>query len=83
MLGRLAHNDLQPAAVRLRPALDDLIQLGLDEGALTGIVSGSGPTVAFLAEDERSAIALQITLSAAGHQTLHVHGPVPGARVVL
>jgi len=82
MLGATAHNDLSHAALRLRPALDDIIDLGLAEGALTGIVSGSGPTLAFLADGEQAAIALEVALSAAGHQTLHVHGPVPGARLM-
>ncbi|WP_354002893.1 hypothetical protein [Microbacterium elymi] len=82
MLAATSHNDLTPAALRLRPELDDLINLGLAEGALTGLVSGSGPTVAFLADDEKSAIALRVVLSAAGHETLHVHGPVPGARIM-
>ncbi|WP_029144615.1 4-(cytidine 5'-diphospho)-2-C-methyl-D-erythritol kinase [Microbacterium luticocti] len=82
MLGATAHNDLTDAALRRRPELDDIINLGLDEGALTGIVSGSGPTLAFLADDEQAALALQVTFSAAGHQTLHVHGPVPGAHLL-
>ncbi|MRH28721.1 4-(cytidine 5'-diphospho)-2-C-methyl-D-erythritol kinase [Microbacterium sp. SYP-A9085] len=82
MLGATAHNDLSHAALRLRPALDDIINLGLSQGALTGIVSGSGPTLAFLADDEQAAVALQVVLSAAGHETMHVHGPVPGARII-
>ncbi|WP_308493475.1 4-(cytidine 5'-diphospho)-2-C-methyl-D-erythritol kinase [Microbacterium terrisoli] len=81
-LASASHNDLDPAALRLRPPLDDIINLGLDEGALTAFVSGSGPTIAMLAEDERAAIGLQISLSTQGHKALHVHGPVPGARVV-
>jgi 4-diphosphocytidyl-2-C-methyl-D-erythritol kinase len=82
MLGATAHNDLSHAALRLRPALEDVIDLGMAEGALTGIVSGSGPTLAFLVDDEQAAIALQVVFSAAGHETLHVHGPVPGARLM-
>ena len=82
MLGATAHNDLSHAALRLRPVLDDIINLGLSQGALTGIVSGSGPTLAFLADDEQAAVALQVVLSAAGHETMHVHGPVPGARII-
>ncbi|MDR5698806.1 4-(cytidine 5'-diphospho)-2-C-methyl-D-erythritol kinase [Agromyces aerolatus] len=76
-------NDLQAAALRLAPGLADLIDLGEQSGALTGIVSGSGPTVAFLTEDSDSAIALQISLSAARVTALHVHGPVHGARVMV
>ena len=46
------------------------------------MVSGSGPTVAFLADGPEAALDLQVTLSAAGHRALHVHGPVHGARIV-
>ena len=82
LLAASASNELQIAAVRRRPQLNDVLQLGHDEGALTGLVSGSGPTIAFLAEDEASALDLQIALSAAGLTALHVHGPVHGARVL-
>lgn len=82
MLASASDNDLTPAVLRLRPALDDLINLGLQEGAMTALVSGSGPTVAFLVEGEQAALELQVMLSAAGHEALHVHGPVPGARVM-
>ena len=82
MLAAASDNDLTPAVLRLRPSLDDLIDLGLREEAMTALVSGSGPTVAFLAEGEQSALELQVALSAAGYEALHVHGPVPGARVL-
>jgi len=60
----------------------DILELGEKSGALAGIVSGSGPTLAFLAQDAESAIDLQVTLSSAGHNVLRVSGPVHGARVV-
>jgi 4-diphosphocytidyl-2-C-methyl-D-erythritol kinase len=75
-------NDLQAVALRLRPELADTIAEGERLGALAGIVSGSGPTVAFLAEDAEAAIGLEAALDAAGHDVVRVHGPVPGARVV-
>jgi 4-diphosphocytidyl-2-C-methyl-D-erythritol kinase len=40
--------------------------LGIDYGALGGIVSGSGPTVAFLVSDEEHAMDLTVALSASG-----------------
>jgi len=46
------------------------------------MVSGSGPTLAFLAEGPEAALELQVTLAAAGLHALHVHGPVPGARAI-
>ena len=81
-LAEHTRNDLQVAALSMRPQLRDVLELGEQSGALAGLVSGSGPTLAFLAVDPESALELQITLSAAGYEALHVHGPVAGARVV-
>lgn len=75
------HNDLQPATLALAPGLGGILELGETHGALAGIVSGSGPTVAFLAEDAGSAIDLQVALSASRLTAVHVHGPVHGARI--
>jgi len=82
MLAASLRNDLQAPALHLRPDLARVLERGESSGALAGLVSGSGPTLAFLAADEESAIDLQITLSAAGLVALHVHGPVGGARVL-
>jgi len=79
-LAESARNDLQAAALSLRPELRDALELGEEAGALVGLVSGSGPTLAFLAGDPESALELQVVLSAAGYTALHVHGPVQGAR---
>ncbi|GAA1465661.1 4-(cytidine 5'-diphospho)-2-C-methyl-D-erythritol kinase [Microbacterium thalassium] len=81
-LAARTRNDLQPAALSLRPDLGDVLEAGERAGALVGFVSGSGPTIAFLASDPAAALDLQVTLSAAGHVALHVHGPVAGARVL-
>lgn len=81
-LAEHTRNDLQVAALSLRPQLREALELGEESGALAGMVSGSGPTLAFLTVDPESALELQITLSAAGYEALHVHGPVAGARVV-
>lgn len=81
-LAEHARNDMQVAALSLRPDLREVLELGEESGALAGMVSGSGPTLAFLTADPESALELQITLSAAGYEALHVHGPVAGARVV-
>jgi 4-diphosphocytidyl-2-C-methyl-D-erythritol kinase len=75
-------NDLQPAAIALAPELAKLVELGERSGALMGIVSGSGPTVAFLTTGAEAALELQVLLSAAQVTAMHVHGPVHGARVV-
>ncbi|MET2010035.1 4-(cytidine 5'-diphospho)-2-C-methyl-D-erythritol kinase [Microbacterium chocolatum] len=75
-------NDLQEAALSLRPDLARVLDLGAEAGALAGMVSGSGPTLAFLADSPEAALEVQIVLSAAGLTALHVHGPVAGARLL-
>ncbi|GAA1481540.1 4-(cytidine 5'-diphospho)-2-C-methyl-D-erythritol kinase [Gordonia sinesedis] len=80
----LLHNDLQPAALSLRPTLRRTLRAGLDAGALGGLVSGSGPTCAFLVADEHSAIEVAAELSGAGvaRSVRTATGPAVGARVV-
>lgn len=77
-------NDLQAPALRLRPELRRALRAATEAGARAALVSGSGPTVAALAEDEDSAVRLAATLAGAGvFRTVRaVHGPVPGARLV-
>lgn len=83
-LGTALSNDLQPAAMALKPELRRLLDAGDELGALGGVVSGSGPTCAFLARDEGHATSLAASLSGEGVcRTVRVaHGPVHGARVV-
>jgi 4-diphosphocytidyl-2-C-methyl-D-erythritol kinase len=77
-------NDLQPAALSLFPELADTLAAGRAAGALTGLVSGSGPTTAFLARDAAAAREVAEALRASGTcRTARVAaGPVPGATVV-
>ena len=83
-LGQALSNDLQPAACSLRPALRLALDVGNDYGALGSIVSGSGPTVAFLVEDDERALDLTVALSASGGVAgvIRAGGPTHGARVV-
>ncbi|MYW97703.1 4-(cytidine 5'-diphospho)-2-C-methyl-D-erythritol kinase [Amycolatopsis rubida] len=83
-LALLLGNDLQAAAVSLRPGLRRTLRAGVNAGALAGCVSGSGPTCAFLCSDAETAVEVAAELSGAGVcRTVRVaHGPVPGARVV-
>ncbi|OZF56237.1 4-(cytidine 5'-diphospho)-2-C-methyl-D-erythritol kinase [Rhodococcus sp. 14-2470-1b] len=83
-LAPLLGNDLQAAAVSLLPQLRRTLRAGLTAGALAGIVSGSGPTCAFLCADSDTAVSVGAELSGAGVcRTVRVaSGPVPGARVV-
>jgi 4-diphosphocytidyl-2-C-methyl-D-erythritol kinase len=77
-------NDLQAPALRLRPELRRALQAAAEAGARAALVSGSGPTVAALSEDEESAVKLAAALAGAGvFRTVRaVHGPVHGARLV-
>lgn len=79
--GRALRNDLEAAAVSLRPALGDVMRHGMAAGALRAMVSGSGPTVAFLARDAAGAGAVAASLRSAGLTATTAYGPVPGARV--
>lgn len=83
-LALLLGNDLQSAAVSLRPNLRRTLRAGVEAGALAGIVSGSGPTCAFLCTDNDAAVRVAAELSGAGVcRTVRVaQGPVPGARIV-
>lgn len=84
MLGQSLSNDLQSAACSLRPALRLVLDVGFDYGALGAVVSGSGPTVAFLVQDEERALDLTVALSASGvvAGVIRATGPTHGARVI-
>lgn len=81
-LAEVMHNDLQSAALRLTPDLGDLIEFGETHGALAGIVSGSGPTIAFLVDSPTAAAQLQSDLAQRGTTAIVARGPVHGARLV-
>lgn len=49
------HNDMEPASISLAPHLRRTLAVAQDAGALRAVVSGSGPTVAFLCADEAEA----------------------------
>jgi len=83
-LGHALHNDLQDAACSLRPQLTDVLDAGIARGAIGAVVSGSGPTIAFLARDGDHALEVQAALSVddvcAAART--AYGPASGVRVV-
>jgi 4-diphosphocytidyl-2-C-methyl-D-erythritol kinase len=80
----LLSNDLQPAALSLRPELRRTLAAGRELGALGALVSGSGPTCAFLAKNRRHARDLAAALAGAGvcRTVAQVTGPAPGATIV-
>ncbi|MET8855417.1 4-(cytidine 5'-diphospho)-2-C-methyl-D-erythritol kinase [Streptomyces sp. NPDC004579] len=83
-LARTVSNDLQPAALSLFPALADTLAAGRAAGALAALVSGSGPTTAFLAPDAESARAIGEALHASGtcRAVRVTRSPAPGATVL-
>ena len=83
-VGSLLGNDLQQAAVNLHPELADVLAMGREAGATGALVSGSGPTIAFLADTKAIADAIsdRLVLSSRVRAVRRAHGPVPGARIV-
>ena len=83
LAGTLA-NDLQPAALAIAPSLRRTLAAGRELGAIAAIVSGSGPTCAFLAAGRDEATALAAALAAEGvcRTTRVASGPAPGAMIV-
>jgi 4-diphosphocytidyl-2-C-methyl-D-erythritol kinase len=83
-LGPLLSNDLQSAAISLSPELRRALAAGRELGALGAMVSGSGPTCAFLAKNRRHARDLAAALAGAGvcRTVAQVTGPAPGATIV-
>lgn len=77
-------NDLQEPAMSLRPGLRAILEAGLEFGALGGIVSGSGPTVAFLTRSPEHALDLCVALTASGvaPEVKRAKGPVHGAQII-
>jgi 4-diphosphocytidyl-2-C-methyl-D-erythritol kinase len=61
-----------------------VLDVGQEYGALGAIVSGSGPTVAFLVEDEEAGLDLAVALTSSGvvGSVARAYGPVAGAKVI-
>ncbi|MET7847293.1 4-(cytidine 5'-diphospho)-2-C-methyl-D-erythritol kinase [Streptomyces avermitilis] len=83
-LAAAVSNDLQPAALSLFPSLTGTLDAGRAAGALAALVSGSGPTTAFLTRDADGAQAVAQALLASGTcRTARVApSPAPGATVL-
>lgn len=81
-VGNQLHNDLQPAAVKLRSNLGPLLDAGTDFGALGAVVCGSGPTCAFLVRDTEASIDLAVALTSTGlcRTVKRGSGPAQGVR---
>jgi 4-diphosphocytidyl-2-C-methyl-D-erythritol kinase len=83
-LGAALSNDLQEPALTLFPALRKTLDAGREAGARGALISGSGPTCFFLADNAEQATKLAAALSGAGvcREVITATGPVPGATVV-
>ena len=83
-LAATMHNDLQAAALDLRPELAEVIEVAEAAGALRAIVSGSGPPIAALVADTGAAMRISRALSACElvADTVREDAPVAGARAV-
>ncbi|MFD5543043.1 4-(cytidine 5'-diphospho)-2-C-methyl-D-erythritol kinase [Streptomyces sp. NPDC127079] len=83
-LAAAVSNDLQPAALSLFPDLAATLDTGRAAGALAALVSGSGPTTAFLVRDAERAAAVGEALRASGtcRTVRTATSPAPGARVL-
>ncbi|MFI0981351.1 4-(cytidine 5'-diphospho)-2-C-methyl-D-erythritol kinase [Streptomyces sp. NPDC021093] len=77
-------NDLQAAALSLRPSLAAALAAGTDAGALAALVSGSGPTTAYLVKDAEAAQRVADALLASGTcaAARPAVAPAPGATVL-
>lgn len=77
------HNDLEAPARQLRPDVERMRKAGMEAGALMGMVSGSGPTVAFLCDSELHARDILDDLLADGAYSGTVAwGPATGAHLI-
>lgn len=84
LLGQTLHNDLQASAFSLHDHLEPVVSLAQVSGACGAVVSGSGPTVAVLAQDLEHAHELREVLEASPlvGLCLVTEGSVPGARIL-
>lgn len=80
-VAKLMQNDLEAAALELRPELRTVLDDGLEAGALRSMISGSGPTVAHLASDRIHAEQVASRLERRGHQTITTFSVTSGARL--
>jgi 4-diphosphocytidyl-2-C-methyl-D-erythritol kinase len=81
-LAELMHNDLEEAALSLRPDLKIKITTALQHGALRAMVSGSGPTVLALAASEAAATQIARAMNDLGYNAIATHGPAAATELV-
>lgn len=84
LLAETLQNDLQVAAFALHPGLEPVVEAAEQLGAPAALVSGSGPTIAVLVEDEAQArsIAAGLMRESLVQSCLVARGSAPGASVL-
>ena len=80
-LARWLENDLQTPAIQLLPQLGETLRQAQELGAVHVQLSGSGPTIFLLAEDESHSSWLVEQLTARQHRAVAVIGNAIGARL--
>lgn len=84
LLAAAVHNDMTPAAVDLLPDVAHVMDQGRRAGALAVLLSGSGPTVGFLAQNPTHSLELAVLLEASRgvRRVARTTGPARGAHLV-
>ena len=82
-LGPLLQNDMQRSALDALPALATTLEWGVDAGALGVLVSGSGPTLVWLARSQQHAKELSAGLDNRGLFSMVTSSPARGAHLVV
>lgn len=82
-LGPLLHNDMQRSALDALPGLASVLEWGVDAGAPGVLVSGSGPTLLWLARDKNHAVDLAAGLDRRGLFSVVTSSPARGAHLVV
>ena len=83
-VGAALCNDLEASAIALQPTLEHTLRIGREAGALGAIVTGSGPTCAFLAGSEAHSqqLAEALAVFSGVRAVRRAYGPVQGAQVM-
>ncbi len=83
-LGVALTNDLQEPALTLFPALRKTLAAGIEAGALSALISGSGPTCFFLTEtaDQATTLANKLSSARVSRAVTSATGPALGATVL-
>lgn len=81
-IAALLHNDLEAAAISLRPDLKQTLDLVEEVGALRAIVSGSGPTIAFLGRDSHDVQLIASKLRTRGKTVIVTNSPAAGTEAL-